>query len=197
MQDPTVSVNTGTKVSDPVVEPKVDVLEEPAITVSDKKTVPLADLMSERKKRQALEVELDAKKAAEAKVKEDKLKEEGKYQELLAEKDKELQALKPKADAFDELDASERAEIKEALDDKWDDDYNDLPLKVLRKIKKNLSLPGKIDADNGGGFKGGKDLTDAEKAEAKRMDLSEDGYKRFKQKREEAKNKKENKLWPV
>ncbi len=70
---------------------------------------------------------------------ENKLKADGEYQKLLAERDKEIQSIKPKADAFEQLRQVEIEEAKKSLGDKWDDEYQSLSIPALRKTTSLLS----------------------------------------------------------
>lgn len=70
---------------------------------------------------------------------ENKLKADGEYQKLLAERDKEIQSIKPKADAFEQLRQAEIEEAKKSLGDKWDDEYQSLSIPALRKTTSLLS----------------------------------------------------------
>ena len=133
-------------------------------TRSEAKTYRIS--LRELQKRQE---QLDADKRKEE---EDKLKQKGEYQKLLDAKEKEFEAIKPKADAFDELRLSEIDEAKKSLGDKWLDEYANLSLPALRKtvtaLKAQLiKIPG---TDNGGGGDPPVvTLTPDQKKEAKQM----------------------------
>jgi len=81
--------------------------------------------------------EFDTQKRKEE---EDKLKAEGEYQKLLAERERELEAIKPKADAFEKLRLAEIDETKTELTklDKWDEEYSNLSIPALRKLRSSL-----------------------------------------------------------
>jgi hypothetical protein len=70
---------------------------------------------------------------------EDKLKADGEFQKLLAEREKEILAMKPKADAFEQLRQVEIEDAKKSLGDKWDDEYQTLSIPALRKTTSLLS----------------------------------------------------------
>lgn len=161
--------------------------------------VPVASLIEERKKRQASEAELDKLKA-EIKAKEDEeLKKKGEIEKLLdAEKaehtktKQELESMKIKASEYDALQAVERAELKTQLGTQWEEEFDSMPLPTLKKIASKLTVSGKLTpaGDGGAGGDGNIKLTDAEKAEAQRMGLSEEGFIRFKNKKDELQTKK-------
>lgn len=70
---------------------------------------------------------------------ETKLKADGEFQKLLDERDKEILAIKPKADAFEQLRQAEIEEAKKSLGEKWDDEYQTLSIPALRKTISLLS----------------------------------------------------------
>lgn len=70
---------------------------------------------------------------------ENKLKADGEFQKLLSEREKEIQSMKPKADAFEQLRQAEIEEAKKSLGDKWDDEYQSLSIPALRKTTSLLS----------------------------------------------------------
>jgi len=82
---------------------------------SDVKTVPLADLIAERKKRQDFQKELDAIKQKQKEADEAKLLEEGKLKEVLSAKEKEFDAIKQKQKEADEAKLLEEGKLKEVL----------------------------------------------------------------------------------
>ena len=136
----------------------------------------LAHLESENKE---LIAARDKAKEAKRKEEEDKLKQKGELQKLLdnkdielSEKDKTLEDLKTKADAFEQLRTAEIDEAKKSLGDKWLDEYANLSLPALRKtvtaLKAQLiKIPG---TDNGGGGDPPVvTLTPDQKKEAKQM----------------------------
>lgn len=159
------------------------------------KTVPLATFLELKNELKSLKdknqsYELERKKAEEA-----KLKEQGDLQKLLDAKEKELEELnakvknlETKATAFDELENQERADAKKTLGDNWDEGYNDIPIKTLRKLVNTVKTPSAIGSDNGGGEKPKPtELTNEQKAQAKQMGLSDEGYSQYLKKREERK----------
>ena len=136
----------------------------------------LAHLESENKE---LISARDKAKEAKRKEEEDKLKQKGELQKLLdnkdielGEKDKILEELKTKADAFEQLRTAEIDEAKKSLGEKWLDEYANLTLPTLRKtvtaLKAQLiSIPS---TDNGGGGDPPViTLTPNQKKEAKQM----------------------------
>lgn len=86
-----------------------------------------------------LQKEKEQFETAKKKEQEDKLKAEGEYQKLLAEREKEILAIKPKADAFEQLRQAEIEEAKKSLGEKWDDEYQNLSIPALRKTMSLLS----------------------------------------------------------
>ncbi|MFA5772866.1 MAG: hypothetical protein WC974_09075 [Thermoplasmata archaeon] len=135
--------------------------------------VPLSELMSERKKRQDVEKQLASIQDTLKQDAEAKLKAQGELQELLklkeselAEKNNLVNTLKAKADAYDLLEQEEREAAKKNLGVKWDDDYNQIPIKTLRKIVANFNIPSAVKIDNGSGAHITKiTLTEKQKAE--------------------------------
>ena len=138
--------------------------------------------------------QLDADKRKEE---EDKLKQKGEYQKLLDAKEKEFEAIKPKADAFDELRLSEIEEAKKSLGEKWLDEYANLSLPTLRKtvtaLKAQLiSIPS---TDNGGGGDPPViTLTADQKKAAKDRGLTEEEYAEILKRHKEIKADNENKM---
>jgi len=110
----------------------------------------------------------DKAKDAKRKEEESKLLEEKKYQELLNAKEKEIESLKPKVDAFDQLRQVEIDEAKKVLGDKWDDEYESLSLIALRKTVQLLNVKENVaGSDNGKIIDPPKlQLTEAQKREA-------------------------------
>ena len=140
--------------------------------MTERRTVPLGEFIAEKKKRQQLEKDMEKINADKRKEEEDKLKEKGEFQKLLDAKEKEFEAIKPKADAFDELRLSEIEEAKKSLGDKWLDEYANLSLPTLRKTVTALKaqLVRIPSTDNGGGGDPPViTLTPDQKKEAKQM----------------------------
>jgi len=147
---------------------------EPETAETEKKVVPLSTFISEKKKRQEIEAELNKYREQQKKIEEDKLKEDGKLQELIAAKEKELEekdnqmkALEEKAQAFEAYRQSKVDNAKKALGENWVDDYEKLSIAALDKLvslteqKKKPSTDGGVNAD----LKG-VELTPAQKKEA-------------------------------
>ena len=114
----------------------------------------IKDLRSEAKnhrlaKNDAL-TELDSYKAKEKKAKEDEEKKKGNYEQIIKDRDAEIEALKSKATAYDEYYNSQVNSIKEQLGDNWVDDFNKLSLPALQKISDTLGKKQtvKIDVDD-------------------------------------------------
>ena len=176
---------------------------EPATLEAAKKRVSgiLSDLKTERVKRQDLEKRLQSIEDREKLAEEEKLKQQGELQKLVDAKQKEIDelksqsaVLKSKADEFDLLEQQERETAKKTLGEKYDPDYDNIPIKTLRKIISTISTPNAIEMDSGGGQKPKPtELSETEKAQAKQMGLSEDAFKQFKKRQEELKASKEKK----
>lgn len=86
-----------------------------------------------------LQKEKEQFEAAKKTEQENKLKADGEFQKLLAEREKEIQLIKPKADAFEQLRQAEIEEAKKSLGEKWDDEYQNLSIPALRKTMSLLS----------------------------------------------------------
>lgn len=91
----------------------------------------------------------DKAKEAKRKEEEDKLKQQGELQKLLDAKEKELESIKIKADAFEQLRQAEIDEAKKALGDKWLEEYENLSLVALRKTVQLLSDKKKVPGTDG------------------------------------------------
>lgn len=87
-----------------------------------------------RDKNDEYETQETERKAAEKKALEEKQKEQGKYQELLAEREKELEIAKAKAERLDALEESLRADLLERIPKKNRETYEGVPLDILKKI---------------------------------------------------------------
>lgn len=158
---------------------------------SDNKSVPLPTFLDMKSKVKDLSEKLESFENEKRKAEEAKLAEEGKLKELLEKKEAELEKLKsdyePDALAYREILNQERESAKEVLgDDFTDEEIEVMPLQTLRKLVKKVSVKPTPETDGGGGNPPTQ-LTESEKAEAKRMGLSDDAYKRFKEKRKELK----------
>lgn len=86
-----------------------------------------------------LQKEKEQFETVKRKEEDEKLKAKGEYQKLLDEREKEIETMKPKADAFEQLRLSELEEAKGILKDKWDDEYSNLSIPTLRKLIKNFA----------------------------------------------------------
>jgi len=120
------------------------------------KSVPLATFLEMKSAVKKLEVERDILEAKQKAKEEDKLKEDGKLQELidaknleLSEKESELGTLKTKADEFEEFKNSKIEEAKSKLGDKWSDEYAKLSLTAIDKLVKTFELKPSPKGDNG------------------------------------------------
>jgi len=155
----------------------------------------LNDLKSERKKRQDLEKELESiresKKAEEA----EKLKEENKWKELYekakAEWENKFKELEPKAKSYDEIKAAELVELKKLLGEDWTDDMENIPIPTLKKLV-DKKYPDKTpDTDGSSGKvaikKRVEQLSESERKEANRMNLTLEDYVELKLKNEKKK----------
>jgi len=86
-----------------------------------------------------LQKEKEQFETVKRKEEDEKLKAKGEYQKLLDEREKEIETMKPKADAFEQLRLSELEDAKGILKDKWDDEYSNLSIPALRKLIKNFA----------------------------------------------------------
>lgn len=146
---------------------------------AEKQTVPLAELIKVRKEAQALKKQLEGFDAKTKKEAEAKLLEEKKYTEVIATKEAELEQLRAKAEQFDALVTAEREAIKESLGDKYLPEFDNMDITALKKVAKLLEVAPKVpDTDKTIGDPASS-LTPEQKAEAERMNLSEDMYKRY------------------
>lgn len=128
----------------------VDAGVEPIKDDKEPKTVPLAELINERKKRQSLETRIADIERLDAESKEAKLKEEGKIKELLAAKENELKVLQPKVQEFESYRQSKVEQLKLQIGDKWKDSFANLPLADLETLTETLKPPIKVlDVDKG------------------------------------------------
>lgn len=162
----------------------------------------LKELLAERKARQELKKELDAMRAERQKEQDEKLKEDGKLKELLDKKEQELATLKSELEAhktksteWDNYQSSKRKTLIDKIPEADRlESFNTLPLSDLEKLADRFSTKHPLDVDSGNG-KPPKptELTEAEKEQAKRMGLSEDGFKLFKKRQEELKSSKQEK----
>ena len=146
-----------------------EVGDPPVVVVDDETKAKLERLAHLEKENKDLISARDKAKEAKRKEEEDKLKQQGEYKELLNAKEKENEALKVKADAFEQLRTSEIEEAKKTLGDKWDDEYGNLSLSSLRKTVQLLSKKEKVaGTDNGEHISDPPktQLTEAQKREA-------------------------------
>ena len=143
--------------------------DPPVVVVSDETKAKLERLAHLEKENKDLISARDKAKESKRKEEEEKLKQQGEYKELLDAKEKENEALKVKADAFEQLRTSEIEESKKLLGEKWDDEYGNLSLSALRKTVKLLSVKEKVaGTDNGEHLSDPPktQLTEAQKREA-------------------------------
>lgn len=116
-----------------------------------------------RLKAKELEEKLSAIEAERQKQEQDKKIEQGKLSEVveelknkLAEKDKEFEPVKQKAEKYDEYDKSKRETLKGTLGNKWLNSFETMPLLDLETLASHLTSSVKLpDSDNG---KNKKDL---------------------------------------
>jgi len=141
---------------------------------------------------------LDEKKKIEGElkaIKDAKKIEEGKTSELLKEREAELEkkiaeveTYKLKADEAEKYINSERERLIALLPDEdkeYAEDIKDLA-KLSKFVNKQLKAPAKT--DNGKGASGEIKLTEAEKADAVRMGISEQDYFEIQEKRKKKKD---------
>jgi len=167
-------------------------------TANSDKTVPLSELIAERKKRQEASKELETIKQKLKEAEEAKLVEDGKIKEALEAKSKEFddfkKSIEPKlklADEYEEFQSKRRETIKDKLKDKWLDSFAKLPLADLEILSEKLALPNAVTTNNGtGAGTNSATLSAEEKQEAARMGLSEEGYVKFKETRAKLKGNK-------
>jgi len=146
-----------------------EVGEPPVVVVDDGTKAKLARLEHLEKENKDLISARDKAKEAKRKEEEDKLKQKGEYKELLDASEKEKEALKVKADAFEQLRTSEIEEAKKLLGEKWDDEYGNLSLTSLRKTVQLLSKKEKVPGTDNGEHPSDPpktQLSDAQKREA-------------------------------
>ncbi len=135
--------NNGTEKTTEVVEEKKTTLA----TLDDLSADELKDIVRQtraeaktyRLSLRELQKEKEQIESVKRKEQEEKLKADGEYQKLLAEKEKEIESMKPKASAFEQLRQVEIEEAKKTLNDKWDDEYETLSIPALRKTVSLLS----------------------------------------------------------
>jgi hypothetical protein len=127
-----------------------------------------------RKEAEALAEKLKKFEDAERKKTEDKKKEEGKYQELLAEREAELLTLRERAALADILEAEKRTDLLERLPKKLREKYESVDIELLREIVTDFAAeekkaPGSPGVDNPSPRnptpKGWWEMTSAEQAE--------------------------------
>ena len=168
-------------------ETKEKVEDQPKeITLKDLSTDELVDIIRQtrkeakdhRLKARDLADKLEQTDSEKRKGLEDKMKADGEIQKLLEQRDKELESMKPKAEAFEHLRMAEIEDAKRILGDDWDEEYSNLSITALRRtiqlLEERRAVAG---ADNGKIPEPPKvQLTDAEKKEAKLMGLSDEAY---------------------
>lgn len=183
------------KIVEPVVEP-VDPQGggEPKEPKEPTK-VPLSDLISERKKRQDLEKQLqeiaDKQKADE----EEKLKATNEFKTLYenekSEKERLKAELEPDALAFRTYKEKQLEEIKVLLGDDWDENMKTVPIDTLKKLVAK-KVPAEIIDTDGSGTKINvkkliEQLTEAEKKDATLRNLSLEDYVELKARQKKGK----------
>ena len=186
-------LNKSEQVVDPVVDPKnqptngKDIPNEP--TDSDKKTVPLSELISERKRRQSMETELDKIKADQKTAADNELKRQGNLQKLLDDRDAEIKTLKPQVDEYNSYLSSKRDKIKADLGEKYKPYMDSMKLVDLEDLALTLnSKSPDPNLDKGAPPKKGDIvLSDQQKEEAKVMGLDEETYFNIQKNREKRK----------
>jgi hypothetical protein len=134
--------NNGTEKTTEVVEEKKKLATLDDLSADELKDIvrqTRAEAKTYRVSLRELQKEKEQFETAKRTEQEDKLKADGEFQKLLAEREKEILAMKPKADAFEQLRQVEIEEAKKSLGDKWDDEYQTLSIPALRKTTSLLS----------------------------------------------------------
>ena len=166
---------------DPENNKTVEIVEEkkPLATLDDLSADELKDIVRQtraeaktyRLSLRELQKEKEQFETAKKTEQENKLKADGEFQKLLAERDKEILAIKPKADAFEQLRQVEIEEAKKSLGEKWDDEYQNLSIPALRKTMSLLSTSkAKVDGVDDGKI---PDPPKVQLTEAQRKDAHE------------------------
>lgn len=177
------------KIVDTVVEPvdpqgNVEPKDPKTEITEPKQTVPLSDLISERKKRQDLEKRLDTIEKDKEAQKTKEMEEKQQFKELADKYKTDFEKLKselePDALAYRAYKEKELEEIKELLGDDWDDNMKNLPPETLKKLVAK-KIPDKVADTDGAGIKVNvkkliDQLTEAERKEAQRMNLRLEDY---------------------
>ena len=92
-----------------------------------------------RKRSQDAESKLTNFQSKQTEIEEAKLKEEGEFKTLLEKRDTEIEGLKSKAKAYDELLESERNSILDKMTDEDKETFGNLPLKELKALDAKLN----------------------------------------------------------
>lgn len=92
-----------------------------------------------RKRSQDAESKLTNFETKQVEIEEAKLKEEGEFKTLLEKRDTEIEGLKSKAKAYDELLESERNSILDKMTDEDKETFGNLPLKELKALDAKLN----------------------------------------------------------
>jgi hypothetical protein len=114
------------------------------------KMIPKSEAEQAFKARDEAKATASALKAQLDKIAEDKLKEQGDFKSLLDQREKELAEVKAKlepalkaVDELNQLKAQEKESIKKLMGDKWETDFENLDLGMLKKIKDKFVTVGK------------------------------------------------------
>lgn len=134
--------NNGTEKTTEVVEEKKTLATLDDLSADELKDIvrqTRAEAKTYRLSLRELQKEKEQFETAKKTEQENKLKADGEFQKLLAEREKEIQSIKPKAEAFEQLRQAEIEEAKKSLGEKWDDEYQNLSIPALRKTMSLLS----------------------------------------------------------
>ena len=99
----------------------------------------VANAIKLRKRSQDAESKLTNFETKQIETEEAKLKEEGEFKTLLEKRDTEIEGLKSKAKAYDELLESERNSILDKMTDEDKETFGNLPLKELKALDAKLN----------------------------------------------------------
>ena len=99
----------------------------------------VANAIKLRKRSQDAESKLTNFETKQIETEEAKLKEEGEFKTLLDKRDSEIQGLRVKATAYDDLLISEKTAILDTMTDDDKEQFKDLPLKQLRALNARLN----------------------------------------------------------
>lgn len=152
-------------------------------------SVPLATLLATKEKLKEAEGRLKAIEDANKIAEQEKLKKNGEFEKLLADKEKEIESLKPEAEQAREYRAVIVEELKEKMGEKWKDEYGlKLSLPALQDLSKSFDTSKSITTDNGDGtVRGEVRLSDKEEEKRIQMGLSKEGYLQFRKRQKELK----------